>query len=287
MDDPLPSIQHSHHNNNSKDNDNAPELIPTEDQDPPQTSKCFTLACIVVFVALVANSIPTLLSPQPRTNPRSSSSSSLSKRTGPSESSPGRILASAFAQHQHPSRQQPLQQQQQQQQQQQPNQQAEFDAIGGSLVYTTDDPSVASSSFNTFRDKQRQVDRLSPKESSRTHPSQHQQHQQHQQREPLIEKTTISELVLIVVNVLVRVAWWSILLLYRACRYLVLGPAGIIMSLLDTPISMMREIYKTVMPVYSFFTVAAVIGVVVGETTPSTTVAAKTAYNVLDFDSVQ
>ncbi|KAG0017749.1 hypothetical protein BGZ81_010548 [Podila clonocystis] len=109
----------------------------------------------------------------------------------------------------------------------------------------------------------RSTDRLSPEQPQSTETQSPQQHEQ-QQREPLIEKTTVLEFVLIAVKASFRVAFWVLSLIYRSSRYVVVQPAGIIMRLLETPLEMMREIYKTVMPVYSFFTVAAIIGVVVG-----------------------
>ncbi|KAF9304048.1 hypothetical protein BGZ74_002512 [Mortierella antarctica] len=209
--------------------DANPETIPmAELVDPPRTSKCFTLSAIVLFLAFVASSVPNVLSPQPR------NTTSVAKASS--------VVPSPIVTHSPGQLQQLLQQ--------------AFHTK--SIVY----PSPVSPPSQA-------IDGLSPKhpQSTETPPPQQQQHeqqQQQQQREHLIEKTTVLELVLIVVNVSFRVVFWALSLVYRSIRYVVIQPAGIIMRLLETPLEMMHEIYKTVMPVYSFFTVAAIIGVVVG-----------------------
>ncbi|KAG0089071.1 hypothetical protein BGZ92_005325, partial [Podila epicladia] len=204
--------------------------------DPPQTSKCFTLSAIVLFLAFVASSVPNVLSPQPR-NTTGVAKASISAVPSPIVThSPGQF-------------QQLLQQ-----------------ALHTeSIVY----PSLVSSTSPA-------TDRLSPKhpqskeaesppqQQQQHEQQQHQQQQQQQQREHMIAKTTVLELVLLAANMSFRMAFWALSLVYRSIRYVVIQPAGIIMRLLETPLEMMREIYKTVMPVYSFFTVAAIIGVVVG-----------------------
>ncbi|KAF9209240.1 hypothetical protein BGZ59_010205 [Podila verticillata] len=219
--------------------DPSPEIITMAelDHDPPQTSKCFTLSAIVLFLAFVASSVPNLLSPQPRTNTSVAKASSV-------------VVQPSFIATSLPGQQQQFHQRQQQQQQQQQ------EVLPGAIVYTS--PTTTSPSQAT-------ADRLSPDQSPPTQNTPHQDdQQQQQQREPLIEKTTILELVLIAINVSFRVVFWFLSLIYRSSRYAVVQPAGILMRLLETPLEMMREIYKTVMPVYSFFTVAAIIGVVVG-----------------------
>lgn len=196
--------------------------------DPPRTSKCFTLSAIVLFLAFVASSVPNVLSPQPR------NTTSVAKASS--------VVPSPIVTHSPGQLQQLLQQ--------------AFHTKSIAYPSPVSPPSQA-------------IDGLSPKhpQSTETPPPQQQQHeqqQQQQQREHLIEKATVLELVLIVVNVSFRVVFWALSLVYRSIRYVVIQPAGIIMRLLETPLEMMHEIYKTVMPVYSFFTVAAIIGVVVG-----------------------
>ncbi|KAF9372068.1 hypothetical protein CPB97_001495 [Podila verticillata] len=201
------------------------------ENDPPQTSKCLTLSAIVLFLAFVASSVPTLLSSQPRTN------------TSVVKASSG-VVQPSFIATNLPGPQQQFHQQQQQQQQ----------VLPGAIVYT---------SPATIPPSQATADPLSPDQSPSTQNTPDQNDQQ-QRREHLIEKTTILELFLIAVKVSFKVAFWFLSLIYRSIRYAVVQPAGILMRLLETPLGMMREIYKTVMPVYSFFTVAAIIGVVVG-----------------------
>lgn len=213
--------------------DPNPEIITMAEleNDPPQTSKCLTLSAIVLFLAFVASSVPTLLSPQPRTN------------TSVVKASSG-VVQPSFIATNLPGQQQRFHQQQQQQQQ----------VLPGAIVYT---------SPATIPPSQATADPLSPDQSPSTQNTPDQNDQQ-QRREHLIEKTTILELFLIAVKVSFKVAFWFLSLIYRGIRYAVVQPAGILMRLLETPLGMMREIYKTVMPVYSFFTVAAIIGVVVG-----------------------
>ncbi|KAG0332192.1 hypothetical protein BG000_010260 [Podila horticola] len=211
MDDPL----RHHHDETTA----MAELV-----DPPQSSKCLTLSAIVLFLAIVASSIPNVLSPQPR-NVTSVAKASSSVVSSVITTVPG--------------------------QQQQQVQQA---LLSDSFLYASPQPSPSQA-----------TDRRSPEQPQPIERSpQPEQQQQQQQREPLIEKTTVLELVLIAINFFLRVAFWVLSLIYRSCRYVVVQPTGIIMRLLETPLEMMREIYKTVMPVYSFFTVAAIIGVVVG-----------------------
>lgn len=193
--------------------------------DPPQSSKCLTLSAIVLFLAIVASSIPNVLSPQPR-NVTSVAKASSSVVPSVITTVPG-------------------------QQQQQQVQQA---LLSDSFLYASPQPSPSQATDRRSPEQPQPIERSPPSE----------QQQQQQQREPLIEKTTVLELVLIAINFFLRVAFWVLSLIYRSCRYVVVQPTGIIMRLLETPLEMMREIYKTVMPVYSFFTVAAIIGVVVG-----------------------
>ncbi|KAF9921624.1 hypothetical protein FBU30_008308 [Linnemannia zychae] len=61
-----------------------------------------------------------------------------------------------------------------------------------------------------------------------------------------------------------RVSLWSIRTSYWAVRSVVAKPLAVVAALVETPYTMMKDICLAFLPVYSFFSVAAAIGIVVG-----------------------
>lgn len=61
-----------------------------------------------------------------------------------------------------------------------------------------------------------------------------------------------------------RASLWSMRTSYWAARSVVAKPYSVVAALFETPYTMMRDICLAFLPVYSFFTIAAVIGILVG-----------------------
>lgn len=60
------------------------------------------------------------------------------------------------------------------------------------------------------------------------------------------------------------VAWRIVLAVYWFVGFLVSKPYRAVMVVMEPPWLMLKDMYKAFLPVYSFFTMAAIIGVVVG-----------------------
>ncbi|KAF9129385.1 hypothetical protein BG015_004204 [Linnemannia schmuckeri] len=65
-----------------------------------------------------------------------------------------------------------------------------------------------------------------------------------------------------------RASLWSMRTSYLAVRSVIAKPYSVVAALFETPYMMMKEICLAFLPVYSFFTIAAVIGILVGGMLP-------------------
>ncbi|KAF9928935.1 hypothetical protein BGZ65_006016 [Modicella reniformis] len=83
-------------------------------------------------------------------------------------------------------------------------------------------------------------------------------------RSSLMEEIELWSLFKTSTSLLLRISLWCLQKLYHSMQFVVAKPVSVAAALVETPYLMTRDICKAFLPVYSFFTVAAMIGIVVG-----------------------
>ncbi|KAF9361045.1 hypothetical protein BGX34_007355 [Mortierella sp. NVP85] len=110
------------------------------------------------------------------------------------------------------------------------------------------------------------LEKASPSPLSEKKPQQQQQklQQDQPQRTSLMGEIDIGLWIRAGISLGLQLVFWILQKIYQSVRFVIAKPIEVTAALVETPYVMTRDICKAFLPVYSFFSVAAVIGIVVG-----------------------
>ncbi|KAF8984445.1 hypothetical protein BGZ46_008000 [Entomortierella lignicola] len=95
-------------------------------------------------------------------------------------------------------------------------------------------------------------------------PQSDQTQEQNQWRTPTVEQAKVWSLIQAWARLSIRVVVWVVKVLYLAIAFVIGKPVGVAVAVAEKPYVITRDICKAFLPVYSFFSVAAVIGIAIG-----------------------
>ncbi|KAG0225096.1 hypothetical protein B0O80DRAFT_464047 [Mortierella sp. GBAus27b] len=245
-----------YHPNRTKVVDEEPVLRQDQDlaleQAPPGYSRLFLLAVLIVFLAFAFNSIPNVISAN---NPKADSvqSGHVPRREGfPVGQRPGVGLDNTLKPDE------PL-----------PLGNHDIEPMSGAVGEGYVDPNRVASQrqegTQDMGDTSTQHTQLPPSmKTSPTHHSGQQQQQDQAQRTSLMEDVDIRSLVRASFSLVFGISLWFLRTIYQWVGFIVSIPVEVAGALLEKPYQMTKDICKAFLPVYSFFSAAAMIGIVIG-----------------------
>ncbi|KAF9205134.1 hypothetical protein BGZ49_004427 [Haplosporangium sp. Z 27] len=95
-------------------------------------------------------------------------------------------------------------------------------------------------------------------------PQSDQTQEQNQWKTPTVEQAKVWSLIQAWAWLSIRVVVWIVKVLYLAIAFVIGKPVGVAVAVAEKPYLVTRDICKAFLPVYSFFSVAAVIGIAIG-----------------------